>query len=386
MANASLAPTRAHSYPEKIGKWLFEQSRNWRTVLGFLLVAALTYISIRFNIELGKLSAVDETSKQLLPAGYGLLDLAALFLSGFVGLKTRSPVRKLIAWVWFGFLLCLSLWAAASFTLSVDERLEHQETYHAIESKQAELATQAKNVELWQTNLANTTLYKTRYTGLLNNEQEKYRQIQSELEALEGQLPPASQAIYQKVAPALGLTPEFLAMIVRLLWAGALTLSPIILVLLIAVEFGLITPHTSPSGTPPKGTKKKGFTDWFHKNKSKTGTDKNVQPSLAPVASTEPHEVHPNKKQKPARERAPQGLQKDTGTLGKAGNRYSELKKSVLAGRTRPSVRAIRTFCGCNQTVANRYIDSLASEGVIERSGQGWKLRQLRVVGGRGNA
>jgi hypothetical protein len=79
-------PDTKQSRPEKIGQWLFTTTSNWGTVLAFGLVAALTFISIRFNIELGKLSAIDETSKQLLPTGYALLDLAALVLVEFESL------------------------------------------------------------------------------------------------------------------------------------------------------------------------------------------------------------------------------------------------------------------------------------------------------------
>jgi len=113
MATVNDTHIRAPSKPEKVARWLFTTSGNYKYILGFLLITALTVISIRFNYELGKLSAVDETSKELLPAGYALLDLCALFLSGYVAVKSQSFIRKCIAWGWFGVLLALSLWAAA---------------------------------------------------------------------------------------------------------------------------------------------------------------------------------------------------------------------------------------------------------------------------------
>ena len=370
MAEHSLPATRSranhNSIPQKLGKWLFHQASNWRTVLGFCLVAALTFISVRFNVELGKLSAVDETSKQLLPMGYGLLDGAALFLSGYVGLKTRSPIRKLIAWVWFGFLLSLSLWAAASFTLSVDERAEHAETYNAIESKRTELETQSKNVELWQTNLSETTLYKTRYTGLLNNEQEKYRKIQSELEALESTLPPAAMAIYRKVAPELNMPPELLAMIVRLLWAAAITLTPIIMALLLAVEFGIITQNTAD--TPPKGRK---FKDWFTRSsKSKvTQLGKGANSPQAPQHGPLPVTASKVKRPKTPKPLGPD--RHDTGTDRSKGNRYSKVRQQVISGKLRPSKPAIKKFAECGQSTAEKYLTKMAQEGIIVRQDNG---------------
>jgi len=400
MANASAQFIRTPSKPEQLGQWLFEQSRQWRTVLAFVLVGSLSFISICFNVELGKLSAVDSTSQHLLPAGYALLDLAALFLSGFVGLKTRSLLRKTIAWVWFAFLLCLSLWAAASFTLSVDARLEHAETYHAIEAKQSELETQSKTVALWQKNLAETTLYKTRYTGLLNKEQEKLRQIQSELEVLESRLAPASMAIYEIIAPRYGLTPETLSTIVRLLWAAALTLSPIVLVLLIAAEFGLIKAPAQPTGGGDGNPKRTQFKEWLGSFKHKGPYYKSHPPQvdLAAMGSSlnAPERVQPvaeeNNQVEPERVRVhpliqkpklpvEKGVQRDTGTDGKAKYRYEDLKKSVLAGHTRPSIRGVRSYCGCRQSVAQRYIDALMLDGVIERTANGrYQLKRLKLV------
>jgi len=399
MANASAKFISPPSKPEQLGQWLFDQSRKWRTVLAFVLVGSLSCISICFNVELGKLSAVDSTSQQLLPAGYALLDLAVLFLSGFVGLKTRSILRKFIAWVWFAFLLCLSLWAAASFTLSVDTRLEHAETYHAIEAKQSELETQSKTVALWQKNLAETTLFKTRYTDLLNSEQEKLRQIQSEMEALESRLPPATMAIYEIIGPRLDLAPETLSTFVRLLWAAALTLSPIVLVLLIAAEFGLIKSPTHPIDDGDGNRKRTHLKEWLgsFKHKSPYKTRPSHTDLAAPVVSSnEPERVHSqlvvshqnvpervrvHKLNKKPKSPVDKGVQRDTGTDGKARYRYEDLKKSVLAKRTRPSIRGVRSYCGCRQSVAQRYIDALMKEGVIERASNGWfQLKEWKLV------
>ena len=252
-AHAFETPSR----PEKIGLWMFKTTASWRTVLAFALVVALTYISVRFNFELGKLSSVDPVSHELLPTGYALLDMCALFLSGYVGLRSRSPIRKAVAWVWFVFLLCLSLWSAAAFTLSVDYRQSAQPLDHQIEQKRHELTRQQATVELWQDNVKNTVKYKTRHQKTLANEEAKAQRLAAELSALEEERLPAAHIIYQRAAPFFGVTPELLQLIIRLAWSSALTLSPLILMLLLAIEFEVIKKSPSPH---PEGGKKKRFT------------------------------------------------------------------------------------------------------------------------------
>ncbi|MEJ2742384.1 MAG: hypothetical protein P8176_07835 [Gammaproteobacteria bacterium] len=242
----------AVSRPEKIGLWMFETSANWRNVLAFGLVAALTYISIRFNIELGKLSSVDQTSSELLPTGYALLDVCTLFLSGYVGLRTRSPVRKFIAWVWFVYLLSLSLWSAAAFTLSVDYRQSIAALDHQIEQKHLELDRQQETVALWQDNVRSAVKYKTKHQGTLSVEEAKAQRIADELSALEARRLPAAQVIYQRAEQLIGVDAAQLQLLVRLAWAAALTLSPIVLMLLLVVEFGILKTARNTPTLPPE--------------------------------------------------------------------------------------------------------------------------------------
>ena len=161
MANVNGTPSRVQSKPDLIALWLFEKSGNWRTLLAFILVALLTIISITFNVSLGQLSGVDTTSKILLPTGYALLDLSALFLSGYIGVNSSSLWRKVPAWLWFGFLICLSLWAAASFTVAIDTKALNKDLEHSIAQKRLELAALNSDVELWRSNVANTVNHRT---------------------------------------------------------------------------------------------------------------------------------------------------------------------------------------------------------------------------------
>lgn len=52
--------------------------------------------------------------------------------------------------------------------------------------------------------------------------------------------------------------------------------------------------------------------------------------------------------------------------------RYSRIKAAVMNGTLKPSVRSLQEAEGGGTLVARRYLEQLASEGVIERKGQGW--------------
>ncbi len=65
--------------------------------------------------------------------------------------------------------------------------------------------------------------------------------------------------------------------------------------------------------------------------------------------------------------------QRDAGTTGKAGHRYQDLKQRLISHPNfKPSQRAIREYCRCNQEVATRYQQQLEREGVIERQDNGY--------------
>jgi len=138
----------AKSIPERIALFLFKFVSNWRLLLAFVLILSLTAISTTFNVLLGTISGADDISKMILPAGYALLDLSALFLSGYISMKAFSIWRKLFAWLWFGFLLCLSLWAAASFTLAIDSMTQNQDLERSIDQKRTELITLNSDVDV----------------------------------------------------------------------------------------------------------------------------------------------------------------------------------------------------------------------------------------------
>lgn len=386
------------SKPEQWAEWLFKTCGSWRNILAFALVVALTYISIRFNYELGKLSAVDETSQALLPNGYALLDLSVLFLSGYVGLKSRSAVRKLIAWVWFAFLLGLSLWAAAAFTMSVDYRQSLAPLDAQIAQKRSALETQRASVETWQRNVAESVRYKTKHQATLSREQIKETLLAGELAHLEAQRVPPAQIIYERAAPYVGIDPATLQLSIRLLWAAALTLSPIVLVLLVAVEFGLVrtgggndnelTPDPKPTGSDdgkPGQFNQRGLKDKL--SDVLTEMSKPAQPQAATAQLTPTDELELTQTSKnggvqfnPSQQQAKvpsQGRKvrtsdsADTGTDADKGNRYSAIKAQVRSGKLKPSKPAIKKAAQCGQATAEKYLTAMAEEGMIARQASG---------------
>lgn len=361
---------------EKFARWLFETFGSFRHLLAFLIILALTYISIRFNYELGQLNSVDDTSRELLPLGYALLDMAGLFLSGYIGVHTASTLRRCIAWGWFAVLLSLSLWAAASFTLSVDSRLESGEITTQIESKKDEIKIQTDVVATWQEKFNGTTRFVRAYGAELKAQQAKLAALKAELAKLEGENTAPALAIYERVAPHLDLESKTLVTIVKLIWAAAMTLSPLILMLLVAAEIRAAKRAKQERGqdeqTPPSPTKPTG------NNGRRERADRHV--SSDSDTTTVPDVIQPKNRTSMHNTPRTQGLQRDTGTVGKAGNRYEDVKNAVLRGTVRPSVRKIREYSSCSQPIAQRYISEMADEGIIEPHGQGYRVKKLRSV------
>jgi hypothetical protein len=278
--------------------------------------------------------------------------------------------------------------------MSVDYRQAIVPLNAQIEQVRKALATQSANVAIWQENVANAVVYKTKHQGTLSKEQIKETMLAGELAHLESQVVPPAQIIYERAAPYFGTDASVLQLIIRLAWATALTLSPIILVLLIAVEFGLVgvPPKDSPvsdtpNPTPTERKQRKSFTDMFHALEgSKSSFSKSPIHASALVdpcntdTVTVPDVIQPKKRSSERKDHIKQGLQRDTGTVGKAGNRYEDVKSAVLRGTVKPSVRKIREYSSCSQPIAQRYISQLADEGIIEQAGQGWKVKGIRAV------
>ena len=255
MANVNSTLSRTQSKPEKLALWLFKVVSNWRLMLAFLLILALTAISVTFNIMLGRMSGIEGTlSEYILPAGYALLDVSALFLSSYIGAHAISLFKRILAWLWFGLLLALSLWAAATFTLAIDSQRHNTALEESIDQKESQLVSVSTDVAIWQEKVA----YSSKHKQSLDDAKDERTLVSDELEALKQNLPHPTMAIYNMVAPHLNMTPDTLQTIVKLLWAGALTITA--LVIMILISGGLMTSQTDKTDnqpTPPRGSKRR---------------------------------------------------------------------------------------------------------------------------------
>lgn len=375
-----------YSNPERLAHWLHQNSINWRPLLGFALVALLGYISLRFNYELGKLSAVDETSKSLLPYGYALLDLCCLFLAGYVGIRSRSLIRKCIAWVWFAFLLSLSLWAAASFTLAIDAQQESRDLTHAIEQKKIEVESLNQEVEIWRQNVAEAIKFKTKHQNTLREVQARQTAASDELHALESELIPPTMAIYAKAAPLLGLSIDTLNLVIRLCWSAAVTLSPLILSLIGYAEF-IHEPRPDTSSkkkdtlSSEKTTKwsswSESFKNWRNRRKvrrflnkttmqnsiKQSHEERQTKPEKVCNRASQPEFVAPVEKKR--------GHNQHTDTLSMNGLKYV---KQWL--ETQPAGRVTRSKIGFVSKVKTRegvtkIINALLEQGLLKQSANG---------------
>ena len=105
------------------------------------------------------------------------------------------------------------------------------------------------------------------------------------------------------------------------------------------------------------------------------GVLKSVHLTGTPDTQTDarPTEVRPKHRSTAA------GVKIDTGVGLKDGFRYRRVRAAVKAGRLRPSVRAIKLAEGGSDETVRGYLAQLEREGLIERSGRGWRLATSRV-------
>jgi|DEB0MinimDraft_6_1074348.scaffolds.fasta_scaffold07625_1 hypothetical protein len=136
--------------------------------------------------------------------------------------------------------------------------------------------------------------------------------------------------------------------------------------------------QTQHTPTPPDGGKRKkeGFTEGFTTGQSLFS---HVPANTAPVTA-ELKSVQPQSATATATDPDLRGFRHDTGVNDEASSRYQDLKKNIISGKVRPSLRQVRAHCKCRQDVAQKYLRALAEENIIERAGQGYKLAPQKTV------
>jgi len=198
-------------------------------------------------------------------------------------------------------------------------------------------------------------------------------------------------AIYHKAAPYTPLDADTLSLLVRLIWAGAMTLSPLVIVLLVVAEFETPktpTPQPRKSEPVPNAVKpskwsswKKSALDWNHRRKVRRflATAKAATPARNAKEQTQAHtEMTENRAfQSPSIAPASSNVVPITGhnqhtkTLDLNGLQYAtewiEKQPQGRVTRARLSHAAkVRTREG-----VTRIIDALLDRGLLVRVGNG---------------
>jgi len=171
-------------------KW-FEIFNNHKMLLLFLSMMMLTVSSIYFNMRLGRLSASpSDFTWWVLPAAYSFLDIALLCIGLALFAGAIRGLLWMVSWVWFSFLLILSLWACLSCIIALDA--EKASSGDAFKRQQLERALVDANdsVSTWKRNTALTIKHKTRFNETLREAIERRDSIVDEISKLDSSTPP----------------------------------------------------------------------------------------------------------------------------------------------------------------------------------------------------
>lgn len=381
------------SKPEIFTAWLFQTLGNLRGLLGLLVIVGLTLVSATFNYQLGVITASDPVSQALLPIGFALLDGACLFLAGYIGLKAQGALKKTIGWLWFLYLLALSLWACTSFNVALDAKAQAQRHGVAIQAIEQDLVATQAQIQTWQEKLAGTERFSTRYQGTLDRLNARRDQLLSELHHLQAKTPLPALAIYHKLASILpgNLQPDELASVVRLLWSVGLVGTPLLLTLLLSGHVQAPLPGrpkrktASPESTdkPVPGTPETVPNMPGGKNvypfPSTTNTAKKPLPGTLGSGSGDSTKTVTGNGSRLARGTVAEQVQErepkpEQGPNLRFWERYEKCRRLIESGQVRPSCRSIQRAARLQNAQAVAYLRRMVEEGVLVRAGQGYRM------------
>ena len=325
---------RALSRAERLGYWINDNILNLRILVGAIACVMLAGISITFNYQLGLMLSSDPTSKKLLPLGYALLDVAGLFISGYISVNAKRRVSRLVGGLWFIFLLTLSLFAAWTYQCAIDHKTLNATTQAEMSRLEQAIERENKNVSYWDDQKELTSRFKSRYSDKAKESIERRDQYEKSLTGLQRASYPASLAVFYKT-PFLRNDPQTSITIMRFVLASAMTLTPLILLGLMNIERSQKIVTTS-SGTVHKRT--------------------------VPSVPKKPEKTVPLE------------------VVEYDSERYSKIKQGILNGDIKPSVRGLKASnFGIGTDQARQMLKDLSREGVLERAGQGYRLKQSNV-------
>lgn len=218
----------------------FKTFYNHRLLLLFAAMLALTGASIYFNMRLGRLSASpNDFTWWVMPAAYSFLDVALLCLGLALFAGAVRGALGVVSWVWFYFLLGLSLFACLSCIIALDA--ENSRAGDAFKRAQLErsLAAANANVETWQRNVQTTVLHRTRFNKTLSEAEAKRDAIAAQIHALDSATPP-NLVVFKRIEPFLppGINADDFRTLARLVFGFALVITPLVCGAVLSQVFG----------------------------------------------------------------------------------------------------------------------------------------------------
>jgi len=238
------------SKAEKLAHKWFERFNDHKMLLLFLSMLCLTASSIYFNFRLGRLNAsASDFTWYVMPLSYSFLDIALLCIGMALFAGVIRGLLKIISWVWFFFLLALSLFACLSCLIALDA--EKASTGDAFKRQQLEraLATANDSVDTWSRNVALTIKHKSRFQDRLDQAVYQRDNLIHEISKLDSSTPPA-QMIFEKAESFLPvwMDGDMFKTLSRLIFGFAMVITPLILT---AILSQVLTVLSRNKPTPP---------------------------------------------------------------------------------------------------------------------------------------
>lgn len=212
-------------------KW-FKLFNDHKLLFGFGSMLILTVCSIYFNMRLGQLNSnANDWTWLIMPLSYSFLDIALLCISMALFAGVITGVLWLVSWVWFAFLLTLSLFACLSCIIALDAQQTATGDDFLRNQYNQELAVANKAVATWTRNVELAVNHKTKHQNTLNEKIKERDAITKKISKLNDDFIPASQVVFEKLQPFLPAwcDADVAKTISRLAFGIAMIITPLLL-------------------------------------------------------------------------------------------------------------------------------------------------------------
>lgn len=212
-------------------KW-FKLFNDHKLLLGFGSMMILTVCSIYFNMRLGQLNSnVNDWTWLIMPLSYSFLDIALLCISMALFAGVITGVLWFVSWLWFGFLLTLSLFACLSCIIALDAQQTATGDDFLRNQYNQELAVANQAVATWTRNVKLAVNHKTRHQETLDQKIKERDAITKKISKLNDDFVPASQVVFEKLQPFLPAwcDADVAKTISRLAFGIAMIITPLLL-------------------------------------------------------------------------------------------------------------------------------------------------------------